>query len=321
MLRHFLLALLLLLVSGCSTSQPTVASWYHTPPRDTSTTLYGVGEGVDLASAKAMALSQIAHSISMTLESRYDKRDQSIRFNTQEQTLQEIEHHITTQAQTLHVTEVHIDNEQWVSGRLYLLVHIERNKLYAEEQRLLEERLKAHRRRIEQTAAHSALEQFVQLQRFHDDLNELQNRITLLHAIDATRDTSPYRREIETYEDRYEAQKKALRLTIVADEKSRGFKQIIAQKLSALGINVDSSGADGTIVLTLQSKKEQLSGYYIEQCRLHVNCRDADAVGVASRDYVLVGTSRIDFSQSYHDCVQQFALEVTQEGIFKSLGF
>ncbi len=321
MLRYFLLALFLLLLGGCSTSRPAVAPWYHTPPHNTPTTLYGVGEGVDLASAKAMALSHIAHGISMTLESRYDKRDQSIRFNTQEQTLQEVEHHITTQAQTLHVSEVNIDKEQWIAGRLYILVHIERKRLYAEEQRRLNERLDAYRRRFKQATARSSLEQFVQLQRFHDEAQELRSRITLLDAIDAKRDTSEYRRFIDAYEDRYEAQRNALHLKVTSDTASRDFEHLIVQKLSALGITVDKAGADGAVRVTLQSKKEQLSGYYIEQCRLHVNCRDADGVTVASREYVFVGTSRIDFSQSHHDCVQQFALQVTQEGIFKSLGF
>lgn len=320
MLHRFLSALLLLLLAGCSTSKPTVASWYHTPPHNTSAILYGVGEGVDLASAKAMALSQIAYAISTTLESRYDKRDQSIRFNANEQTLQEVEHRITTKSPTLHFNTVYIDKEQWVEGRLYVLVHIERERLYAEEQQRLEERLDAYRRRFEHAASRSSLEQFVQLQRFHDDANALNAHIALLHAIDAHRDTSQYRRFIQTYEDRYEAHKSALRLQIVADARSQGFQEIIYQNLVKHGITIDKRGADGTIVVTSKYNKEKLLGYYIEQCYLHVNCRDGDAATVASRDYIFVGKSRIDFSQSHHDCVQQFALKVTNEGIFKSLG-
>ncbi len=320
MLQHFLLALFLLALSGCSTPRPAVALWYYAPPHNTPTTLYGVGEGVDLASAKVMALSQIAHGISMTLQSRYDKRDQSIRFNAQEQTLQEIEHHITTQAQTLHFSEVHVDKEQWIAGRLYVLVRMDRATLYAQEQRRLQERLNTFRRRFDQMAVRSSLEQFVQLQQFHDAAESLRNRIALLHAIDATRDTSGYRHIIAQYEDRYAVQKNALHLKVVADAVSRGFERIVRQQLLKVGITVDNVGSDGIIDLTSQSKKEQLAGYNIEQCHLHVKCRDGNAMTVASREYVFVGTSRIDFSQSHHDCVQQFASQVTQEGIFKSLG-
>ncbi len=320
MRKLVLCCIMLGLFSGCVRHTHTVGVWYFTPPHNTATTLYGVGEGADYPAAKTMALSNIAHNVRMTLQSRYEKRDQSVRVDGTERTLQEVSHRISTQAEALHFSDVTIEREAVVNGRVYLLVSVERKQLYRDQESALREKLQTYQRQFEQLQTQSNLVQFVLLKHIADRLPELKKRLELLRVLDDQQDVSWYRTWIHQYEKRYEVRRHALHLSMRADASSQGFQEVLKRQLLSLGVNVNQAGRDGEIVVRSHSKREQLLGYYMEKCFLHIGVIDADRTPLASREYVLVGKSSIDFSQSHHNCVEKFTSKVVSTGIFNSLG-
>jgi len=320
MFKLLLYGMLLLGYAGCSQPKPHRASWYVTPPHHTPTTLYGVGEGADFNAAKTMALAHLAHSLSMTLQSSFTKQEYSMRTNGKEQTLQEQRHRIRTEATLLHFRDVSIEQEQVLNGRIYLLVSVERARLYDAQEAALHETIETYQQQFESLQKQSSLTRFVLLKHINAQLPELKRQLELLKILDPTRDVSGYDTWIERYGRLYETQRHTLHLSLEADAVSTGFKEVFAEQLLALGVHVDASGHDGVIRITSKHKQEKLLGYYMQKCFVRIRVADAKGAPLASREYVLVGTSSIDFSQSHHNCVQQLASKVASEGIFKSLG-
>jgi len=320
MLRLLSLLLLLFFFSGCLATEPKIASWYYTPPHDNATTLYGVGEGFDQNAAKTMALSHISHNLSMTLHSSYVKSDQSVRENKRELTLQEVRHTIKTQAKVLNFSDVVTENEQLINGRVYLLVSISRAALYQEQKEKLSEIINGYKRQFKQMSHLSTLEQFIVLKHFHDDASALKSQTELLHAIDSRQDVRAFKQFVTEHESDYLKRKNSLSLALVSDTQSRGFKEVLEHELTLLGVKITKNGSDGVIKLKSHSKKEYLMGYHFEKCFLHVDMIATNKSVIASSDHVISGKSKVDFSQSHHNCVTKFASKVADEGIFKSLG-
>jgi hypothetical protein len=320
MIRQLLLLLFLLLLTGCFGTKPKVEPWFYTPPRDNSATLYGVGDGASFESAKAEALSAISHHISMTLQSSYEKSDQAIRKDGNEKTLQEIRHHIKTQAKSIRFTKVNVVKEQVLEKRVYLLVSVDRAKLYKEHQRQLDKKLKKIDREIKASSALSPLERFIALKHFDDVSVALYATVALLRAIDSRRQLSVYEHKIAAYDAQYLKAKNSLKLHVKSNRESQMFKLVLQKALMNLGVKLVEKGADGIIEVSSHSKKDKIMGYNIEKCFIHVKMSSAKKSGIASQDYVIVGKSKIDFSQSHHNCVTKFESRISDEGIFKSLG-
>jgi hypothetical protein len=320
MIRQLLLLLLLLLLTGCFGTKPKVEPWFYKPPRDTSTTLYGVGDGASFESAKAEALAAISEHISMTLQSSYKKSDQAIRSDGNEKTLQEIRHSITTQAKSIHFKKVNVVKEQLLNKRVYLLVSVDRNRLYRDHQRQLDAKLKKIEREITASHSLSTLEQFIALKHFHDTAAELHGRVALLRAIDSRHKLTPYEQKIAHYQEQYLQAKNSLKLHVKSNRSSQMFKLAVQKIFMQMGVKLVEHHADGIIDVSSHSKKDKIMGYNIEKCFIHVKMSSDKKSSIASQDYVVVGKSKIDFSQSHHNCVTKFESRIRDEGIFKSLG-
>ncbi|MEA2110911.1 MAG: LPP20 family lipoprotein [Campylobacterota bacterium] len=321
MKQTFLTLLLTLLISGCiGTTKPKIESWYYTPPRDTATTLYGVGDGASFKSAKVDALASISSNLSVTLQSNYEKSDQAVRSDGSERTLQEIRHTIKTQAKKISFSKVDIIKEQVIEKRVYLLVSVNRARLYAEHQRKLDAQMQKIERDITASQSLSSLERFIALKQFHDTSSTLIATVAVLRAINSRRDLSNYENTIAKYEKAYLKSKSSLKLHVKSSRESQMFKLALQKSLMNMGVKLVQDGADGVVELKFNSKKERLMGYNIEKCFLHVKLSNSQKSIIASKDYVVVGKSKIDFSQSHHNCVTKFSTRIDNEGLFESLG-
>ena len=321
MKQTFLTLLLTLFISGCiGSSKPKIESWYYTPPRDSTTTLYGVGDGASFKSAKVDALASISNNLSVTLQSSYEKSDQSVRTNQDERTLQEIRQTIKTQAKKISFSKVNIAKEQVVDKRVYLLVSVNRARLYKEHQRKLDVQMQKIERNITASNSLSLLERFIALKHLHDTSSRIIASVALLRVIDSRKDLSAYESTIANYEKAYLKVKGSLKLHVKSSRESQMFKLALQKSLMNMGVKLVQDGADGVIELKFNSKKEKLMGYNIEKCFLHVNLSNDKKSIIASKDYVVVGKSKIDFSQSRHNCVTKFDSRINDEGIFESLG-
>jgi hypothetical protein len=109
-------------------------------------------------------------------------------------------------------------------------------------------------------------------------------------------------------------------VNVQSDAATSTFKEVLEHELGGIGVKISGTASDGTLKISSQSKQEYLLGFYVEKCFLHVNLLDAKNRLIAAKEHIVSGKSKIDFSQSRHNCVAKFAAKVAQEGIFESLG-
>ncbi|MBE0497974.1 MAG: LPP20 family lipoprotein [Campylobacterales bacterium] len=316
--------LLSLFFMGCSgAKQPEVLSypsWYLNPPHNDGSSLYGVGEGVDLSSAKISALNAIAASLSVTVSSEFKKSESSSSFNGRENTYHSAINTLKAEVKEIEFGDYTVVQNLALSGRIILLVEVSRSRLFNAQKAKLEQFSKELRAEHANISRKSPLQQAFAYEQSMEKTQKLTALALLAKSINSNFDTAPYIDQVAQIKQYQEDALGNAKVSVTADPEARVFVDALKEGLNDAGIQTVSSGANTHIHLQNSFQTDVIYGFTIVKATLLLSTKDAQQRNIATKTISLNGKSRYDAEKAKLSAAQSLSLKITQEGIYALIG-
>lgn len=288
--------------------------WVTEPRRDDSESLWGVGEGGDLESAKRSALKDVAAklrvAISAQIESRIAVRNGSVDRYAQSRVSEDV--------QRTEFTKFTLEKSTPSAQGVYALVRVDRQAFVADTG----QKLVAAEQEIDQLLsgieATAPLERFISQQKALPWLEKAVSSSQVLSAVDPGFDGNRLRRHEAALA---KARNAAGELTF--DLQAPGDWQDVAQEvrgfLNATGIRVGKGGAP----LVIESSFVQDVVFDSKSVKLRINMSVLDAQGriLTTREYMAYGSSVRDHRAARQAALKKLGEQLRTAGPVAALGF
>jgi len=307
-----------LLFIGCGGSQPEVVkypSWYLNPPRNSDSSLYGIGEGRDLATAKASALSSVSASLSVTVSSELKQSQSSQTRNGQESTYRSAISSLKAEVKEMEFSEYKIINNQQISSKFIILVEVSRQHLFNDQRNKLQRYSKELQDRQDNIKKSPLLTQVHLYEKSVQKTDKLKSLALLSKTINRSFDLSPYLEQIKKIKDSKLNALNKVRVSIHTTDEAEVFKDAIKEGLNRAGIKYVSSGANTDIYLKSSFLTDEVYGYKMAKANLSISTKSQNKT-IASNTLKLSGKSRYDYQKAKLNAAQILRKKITTEGLF-----
>ena len=323
-MKYIIYALVTLFIIGCKTgSQPTVTSypsWYLNPPQSNGSSLYGIGEGSDINSAKASALNSIASTLSVTVSSKFKKTETSRSFNGNEDAYHSALNTVKAEVKEMEFSDYKVIQNQITQGKALVLVEVSRRTLFNSQKTKLDlyyKELKDEQRTIKN---HSPLKQALLYNKSIEKTQKLHSSALLTKTIDANFNTDEYMNFISKLKLSKENSLNRAKVTLINDKNSEIFVKIMKEGLNKAGIRTVSSRSNTKIYLKNSLQRDTVYGFKITKSDLSISTKDAKNKTIATNNIILSGKSRYDYRKAQQNSALILKKKIEENGIFKVLG-
>ncbi len=323
-MKRLSLVLLTLLLIGCGGAKQPEAisypSWYLNPPQNNGSSLYGVGEGRDIASAKISALNAIAGSLSVTVSSEFKKSESSSSFNGRENAYHSAMNTLKAEVKEIEFSDYTVVQNQALSDSIILLVEVSRSKLFNDQRAKLAQFSKELQAEQGNIARKSPLQQAYAYEQSMNKTQKLTALALLAKSINADFDTAPALAQAAQIKQSKTDALRSAKVTVTADPEASVFVDALKEGLNEAGIQTVSSGANTHIHLKNSFQTDEIYGFTIVKATLLFSTKDAQQKNIATKSIILNGKSRYDAEKAKHSAAQALTLKIRQEGIYAVVG-
>jgi len=315
-----LISLTFIACGGSSKPEPIdYPSWYLNPPQNNGSFLYGVGEGSDINSAKASALSAVSASLSITVSSELKKSESSSSFNGNENTYKSVVNNVKAQVKEMEFSEYKVIKNQVLGNQFLVLVEVSRHRLFSEQKTKLDtfsNELKEEQKNI---AKQDPIEQALLFSKSLQKTAKLKSLALLSKSIDTNFNTSVYTKQANAIEaSKLDALNK-LKVSISASNEAKVFTDALKEGLNKAGIKVVNSGANTKIKLKNSFQTDEIYGYKIAKANFSIATQSSGKT-IATNNLSLSGKSRYDYKKAKLNAANLLRAKIKKDGIFSVLG-
>ena len=323
-MKYFFMVVVSLFLLGCGKGpvQPQVTtypSWYLNPPQNTQHSLYGVGEGNSINSAKASALGFVSESLSLTVSSELKKSESSQSYNGNENTYRSVVSNLKTQAKEMEFSEYKIIRNQQIGSKIVLLVEVSRQKLFNDQKAKLELFSKALKMEEKSISKHPVLTQALLYKKRSVKRYKLKSLALLAKTINSGFDTSPYIRQATQVGDAGQDALNRVKVSIDASLEAKVFVDAIKEGLNSAGIKTSSNNANTHLFLKSSFQLDEIYGFKIAKSALAISSKEKNKT-IASNTLILSGKSRYDYEKAKTNASHVLRKKIKEEGVFSVLG-
>lgn len=311
-MRSLTIFLFALLLSGCLTpSTPKVPAWVANPPAATDTELFGVSVADTPAKAYVSAIGGIASAVLESTEPLIKER------YTDEDMRRRIIASAKTVMRTLDYSTAVVKERVPLDKQTAILVAIPRQTVASQLAAALAKEANATKRAIAHNG--TALVRLGTLGRAYEARPRLLSLAFLLGTVDPAANTRPYYALVKEIEERYNAMKFGLGITLISDANGIVYVPILDKALRAQGITPGGKNV-GTILISADSQTEHTDGIYRVKTRVRFTAT-ADGSTVARREHFLEGASRRNLTDAKTHTAETLEARIKKAGLFHTLGF
>lgn len=319
--RFLLLVPLIVWVSGCATTgQGTLPEWVLNPPGDTADTIYGVGEGEALRTARDDALAVIAGKLETRVVS--DVETSTTLKNGREESF--VSNRVRTTTEALKFSDYQTENNAQVGNRLFVMLSVDRNTLtksILNDLKRLDSEIVARTSGIENA---SKLKVLYRLTLAKNLISEAVDKILLVQSVG--QNPSLKQERLDFYrmllEERQKMQQNLV-LGVAWDRFSTGVGERVLNMLLSLGLHAEiaTSGGnyDGSIVVSGTVLEQEMFDEYHAQLKAVVALKDSRGSEISSARYEAAASSLANHDAAIKSANRQIANEVEQQGIWRAL--
>lgn len=319
------------LVSGCvqhpikgnlDSAQPSrqevrvaaLPAWVAEPPRDDAASMWGVGSGPDIDSAKRAALKNVAARLKVTvsaqLESRVTVSNQNVDKFARTRVSEDV--------QRTEFRNHRLERTAQSADGFYALVSVDRLAIVSDAN----QRLAAADREIARLL--SGLDRLPPVERF---INQQKALPWIEKAIAASQillglDTAFDGTRLRAYEVSLSRGKDAAS-ELIFDVQANAEQQDVAQTLRGFlnqaGIRVGTGGAP--LVLDVVTTQEMVFDSKTVKLKINVSVRDDRTRTISSREFSVSGSSLVDHKSAKMSALKQLGEQLRGAGLVAALGF
>lgn len=311
----------MLFLGGCATSGVAqLPDWVLNPPADNATTIYGVGEGAALRTARDDALAVIAGKLETRVTS--DVLTETRLENGREES--RTRNRVRTTTEALELSEYQTENSAQVANRLFVLLSIKRQALVSSILNDLDRLDSEIEARLSGSDESSRLKRLYRLILARALISEALDKALLVQSVSQN---SAFKRDraahYQSLLDERERLQQNLTLAVSWDRNTPEIGERVLTMLLELGLHAeaDKSGAsyDGRIVISgVPSKREIFDEYHV-QLDTVVALEDSQGSEISSARYKAAASSLSDHESARKTANRQIAKEIQERGLWRAL--
>ena len=172
--------------------------WFYSPPKSDKY-FYGAGEGMDIKQAQAAALDMIAREIQTTISSSLNISQGYSNSNGNSTFYKSVSNNIHTQVKKINFTNIDIMKTLKVGNNIYVLVRINKLKLFNSLKTQFEMLDSKIDNEIQVSKKYSLLDQLITLNKLEPKISQALSQATILNTLNPNFDVKKYAQKYTNY--------------------------------------------------------------------------------------------------------------------------
>jgi len=315
---------------GCATKQqiPIVKkelpSWYLKPPQTTDKTLYATGEGKDRKAALRDALSLLASTLSVYVESKFHSKatynDGEIK-NYELQTSNEIK----SSVKKIRISNYKVlHGEEFSFERYIVLIKVDKKQLFEILKKDVDNKFANIEKAKQRAENYSTIKQFKICKDAKNSLKDIKNTLLVMQSLDDKFDANIYTDEIQSIYDDYEKLQSRVVFVIKTDKKNSDLKEVVTSALNTKLLQVveNSKSKKDTIKIYIKNTITQSKAYGFVMIRsvVLITLKDYRGNIIASNKIKFKTHSQKGYADARDKVAQKLYDMIQKDGIAKVLG-
>jgi len=320
----------LMLLSGCMANKPKsneysnaqgngdIPEWVKVPPGDNTISMYGIGEGYNLDSAKQSALRDIAGKLATNVKSETETRT-SLQNGYSDDSFNQ---RINTQIKDTKLTNYEVLKTTQSQGQYYVLLSMSRSAFVKDKLDQLKEISSKIDTELRQVKQKNKLLQLVSYNKAIQLANEARPLIYLIHAADSQQNKQSYLENYREYEQKEKRLSETTKFYINSDASLSPLVHQIKRVLQTNGFQVGGrSSADS--ILEIRGSIAEVEIFSTKTVKINFDVLVKTNVGqlVSSKSYELSGSSMTSFKAGQQNAMSKLTSKLKDKaGVYEMLG-
>lgn len=324
----FLLLAVMVVFAGCTAKQEVplmqkkaLPSWYTNPPLTTQTKLYALGEGESKEIAITNALSMMASTLSVSIESKFSSKKfvEEGTYNTHQQTtLSEIQ----SDVKKIRISNYEVVEAKELGFRKHIvLIASDKKRLFESLKSELEQKFALADAQIGSLHLHHALEQITIYKKLLQELEDVPNTLVVMNVLQSSFQGDSFIQKIQKIKNSYAALLASISFEIETDESSQNLQAPIREALNAKKVQLDNSSAKTHFKIIIRSDIQRASsyGFTLARSAIEISVKDSSSI-IAGNKLNITGQSTQGYEIAKQSVAIKFGEMIQKEGIGKVLG-
>jgi len=301
-------------------SNTQVPQWVLSPPPDTASALYGVGERSSLDQAKKAALAEIAGKLGTAIKAD-TTITASIRNNQAQESFVE---NIKSNVASTEFSDFEVVNIEQGSGRYWVLVKVDRSAMSKNLRFKIGQTSRELNLDFSDFNKQTSLKKARSGTALQEKLDQLKTYAMTLRAIDPAYNVVPVFDDARSKEQQIRQAKDSLQVKIEYDDET----WLLAKKLESLltdsKIKVTSKGSrKGKTVINISSNVKYFNILKDYHAKMIVDIQAIDEAGkvLATSNHTISGVSRTSQEMALEQANIKLANRLSEQGLLESIGF
>jgi len=291
-----------------------IPDWFYSPPKS-DTYFYGAGEGIDVKQAQAAALDSIAREIQTTISSNLNISQGYSSSNGNSSFYKSVRNDIHTQVKKINFTNIEIMKTVKVGNNIYLLVRINKLKLFNSLKTQFEILDSKIDNEIKVSKNYSLLDQLITLNKLEPKISEALSKATILNTLNPNFDIKPY---INKYNSYLNQKTKLLHQLTFSVSSNDIFSQKLIEVLNQKGYKI-ASNSNIQIKVLKQIRNSTPMGMAVARITINIQVIAKNKI-LSSTSLEVKGISNTP-SQAIAKAANNFKAKLLKANINKLLGF
>ncbi len=311
-----LLAFVVLLSSGCISlgskdESNSIPNWYLNSPANTSTTIYGVGEGSNLEDAKSAALNSMSSRLVVAVGSSLQKLTTS---STNGGYSKSVTQDIKVDVEKIQFTNAKVDKNAVVGGNFYVLMSVNRIELFNEKKNSFFIEDKGIDTRFSEGEDLAHLEKIYHIKAMSPKIVDNRKKSFVLYAINNSFDYGTYFSKYDGYLATIDRLKSELQISVSSNEENKFFADEIIEKLNTNGYKVVKNSSNVEINVHNKIRFSEYKGWKIVKVSTTVGVNSMGKT-VSNKTVNTTGRSSSTNNSALQNAASFFKKKLDKEGI------
>jgi hypothetical protein len=307
---------------GAALSSPAsakpVPDWMVSPPPDTPSAMYGVGEGLDVGTATRLGLRDVAAklrvSVSGSVKSQVTESNGQVDAQASSSLMSDI--------QKTEFRQYTLEKSAPSPNGVYALVKVDRVAFLADTRERIQRMNRQSSQAITEAASGNALDKYLALQRVRNLLVAQQGLFMLFKSSDLS--PADLKLQSSVQQQLLDAEGAAARvsLNVNAANEDDDLRTVLLGVVAdqSLKVNEKKGGAPGVLDVVAPMQVSQFGQDTIVRLQVRLALKDARGVVLASRERLVTGASRTDTRMARQQAVANLRKQWQSEGLLAALG-
>lgn len=328
-LSLFVILILAFTFGGCAHKEEVplmqkkaLPSWYTNPPLTTQTKLYALGEGESKEIAITNALSMMASTLSVSIESKFSSKKfvEEGTYNTHQQTtLSEIQ----SDVKKIRISNYEVVEAKELGFRKHIvLIASDKKRLFESLKSELEQKFALADAQIGSLHLHHALEQLDIYKKVLHELEDVPDTLVVMNVLQNSFNGESFIQKIQKLKNSHAALLVSISFEIDTDENSKNLQAPIREALGAKKVQIDNSSAKTHFKIIIRSDIQRASsyGFTLARSAIEISVKDSKNSIIAGNKLNITGQSTQGYEIAKQSVAVKFGEMIQKEGIGKILG-